>query len=248
MLAKRILVAGASSAIAAECLRNWSREPVHALLVGRSEGKLQAQVDDLRVHSPDSTFDTAVIDLLDPRAIAATVGDFAQSGAIDIALVAQGVLGEQQACQRSLELLADTYRINSLSPILFAEALAAEMERAGRGCLGIIGSVAGDRGRRSNYAYGAAKAALDRYAQGLQHRFAGTGVKVCLIKPGPTATPMTDHLVGSGPSLAPVEAVAALITAGMARGRAVIYAPRRWALIMLVIRHLPRFVFNRLDI
>jgi short-subunit dehydrogenase len=87
-----------------------------------------------------------------------------------------------------------------------------------------------------------------RYAQGLQHRLAGTGVTVTLIKPGPTRTPMTAHLGDSGPSLADVAKVAATIVSGMEKRRNVVYAPRRWWVIMMIIRHLPRFIFNKMDI
>ena len=116
------------------------------------------------------------------------------------------------------------------------------------GKLVVIGSVAGDRGRKSNYIYGSAKGLIERYAQGLQHRLSGTGVTVCLVKPGPTGTPMTAALESAGASLADVEEVAETIVRGVARGKALIYAPGKWWLIMMVIRHLPRFIFNRLDI
>jgi short-subunit dehydrogenase len=122
------------------------------------------------------------------------------------------------------------------------------MEKAGRGTLGLIGSVAGDRGRKSNYVYGSAKGLVTRYAQGLQHRLAATPVKVVLIKPGPTETPMTAQLKQQGAKLACVEQVAQAICSGMAQGRAVVYAPAKWALIMMIIRHLPRWIFNKLDI
>jgi short-subunit dehydrogenase len=122
------------------------------------------------------------------------------------------------------------------------------MAVANRGSLVLIGSVAGDRGRKSNYVYGAAKGLVARYAEGLQHRFAGTGVKVILIKPGPTDTPMTAHLARKGARLAPVEGVAADILDAIDHGRSVAYVPAKWRLIMLVIRHLPRFLFNRLNV
>jgi len=108
--------------------------------------------------------------------------------------------------------------------------------------------VAGDRGRKSNYVYGAAKGLVTRYAQGLQHRLAKSGVKVVLIKPGPTDTPMTAHLKGSGAKLAGADSVARDIVRGMEKGAPVVYAPAKWAVIMMVIRHLPRFVFNKMDI
>jgi short-subunit dehydrogenase len=96
--------------------------------------------------------------------------------------------------------------------------------------------------------YGAAKGLVTRYAQGLQHRLAGTNVKVVLVKPGPTSTPMTAQLKDKGNKLADVASVAKAIVDGIARGTPVIYAPLKWALIMVIIRHLPRFIFNKMDI
>jgi short-subunit dehydrogenase len=122
------------------------------------------------------------------------------------------------------------------------------MEKAGSGVIGIIGSVAGDRGRKSNYVYGAAKGLVTRYAQGMQHRFAGSGVSVVLIKPGPTDTPMTAQMKAKGVKLASVEGVAQNIVDGMARRQAIVYAPGQWRLIMLVIRLLPSFIFNKMNI
>ena len=132
--------------------------------------------------------------------------------------------------------------------MLFAEAFAGHMQKANQGTLAIIGSVAGDRGRKSNYAYGAAKGLVTRYAQGLQHRLANTGVKVVLIKPGPTDTPMTEHLKQQGSRLAAVEDVAKVIVKAISQSKPVVYAPTKWVLIMMVIKHLPRIVFNKLDI
>jgi decaprenylphospho-beta-D-erythro-pentofuranosid-2-ulose 2-reductase len=96
--------------------------------------------------------------------------------------------------------------------------------------------------------YGAAKGLVTRYAQGLQHRFAGTAIKVVLVKPGPTDTPMTAHLKQQGASMATPEEVASLIVDGAARGTPVVYAPKKWALIMMVIRHLPAVIFNKMNI
>jgi len=122
------------------------------------------------------------------------------------------------------------------------------MAKADSGTLVLVGSVAGDRGRKSNYVYGSAKGLVTRYAQGLQHRFAGTGVKVVLVKPGPTDTPMTAHLKAQGAKLASVEAIAKNIVDGVKRGQPVVYAPPKWRLIMLIIQHLPNFIFHKLNI
>ncbi|MBU2098660.1 MAG: SDR family NAD(P)-dependent oxidoreductase, partial [Gammaproteobacteria bacterium] len=166
----------------------------------------------------------------------------------DLILIAHGALIEQSQCQNDIEACAQSLTVNAVSPALFAEAFATHLEQRNRGTLAIISSVAGDRGRRSNYVYGAAKGLLNRYAQGLQHRFAGTGVNIALIKPGPTATPMTAGLLQQGQRMASAEQVAAVITTGLNNKKSVIYAPGQWRLIMMIIRHLPAFVFNRLNI
>lgn len=98
--------------------------------------------------------------------------------------------------------------MNAVSPALFAEAFAELLARAGRGTLAIIGSVAGDRGRKANYTYGAAKGFIERYTEGLQYRLAGSGVAVVLVKPGPTDTPMAAPMKTRGGRPASVEEVA----------------------------------------
>ena len=133
---------------------------------------------------------------------------------------------------------------NSL--FVIAEVFAQQMEQVGRGTIAVIGSVAGDRGRKTNYVYGAAKGMVERYVQGMQHRFAHSKITIVLIKPGPTATPMTEHLPQRG--MASAEAVASRIIAAIDAGTPVAYVPAKWAIIMMVIRHLPRAIFNKLNI
>jgi short-subunit dehydrogenase len=102
--------------------------------------------------------------------------------------------------------------------------------------------------RRANYLYGASKALLTRYAQGLDHRLAGSGAKVVLIKPGPTDTTMTAHMKAAGRRMATAEQVARAAVDGIRRGRPVVYAPLSWQLVMLIARHIPRPILNRLPI
>ena len=246
MARQGIVIIGATSAIAEHCARLWVEQPVDLVLVGRDEARLQAVADDLRVRSPQSTIAVRQAGFHEPAAIAALATELAAQRRIDIVLIAHGNLPEQHACEQDLDAARDALLVNGVSPVLFAEAFAAQLERQQHGTLAVIGSVAGDRGRKSNYVYGAAKGLVDRYLQGLQHRFAQGAVKVVLVKPGPTATPMTAHLPQRG--LAPVEAVARRTVAGIAAGKPVVYAPAQWWLIMMIIRHLPRFVFNKLDI
>ena len=245
----RIVIVGASSAIAEQCARLWAaRTPRELVLVGRNLQKLEPIAADLKVRSPASSIRCLTVDFLDPAAIAALVQQLDADGGIDIALIAHGMLPDQPAMQQDLAANAQSLQVNALSPVLFAEAFAGVMQPRGRGHIALIGSVAGDRGRKSNYVYGAAKGLVDRYAQGLQHRLAATDVKVLLVKPGPTDTPMTAHLKQDGARLASSEQVAADIVKAVDVGKAVLYTPGKWALIMLVIRNLPACVFNRMDI
>ena len=246
---KRIVIVGATSAIAEQCARLWIKDDMIDLtLIGRDPEKTERVAADLRLRSPGSQVRVRTADFLEPPAAAQLVAAIAAEGAVDIVLIAHGSLPEQAVCQQDLTACRQALLVNGISPVLFAEAFAGQMQKANRGTLAIIGSVAGDRGRKSNYVYGAAKGLVARYAQGLQHRLASTGVKVVLIKPGPTDTPMTADLKRQGQSLARPEEVARLIVKGIRQGKAVVYAPGKWALIMMVIRHLPRVVFHKLEI
>ena len=246
---KRIVIIGATSAIAEHCARLWlAQQPVDLTLVGRDTQRIERVATDLKVRSPQSEVRVIQAEFLDPEAINATVLDIVKSGRVDIVLIAHGSLPEQSECQNDLQSCRDALEINGVSPVLYAEAFAKEMGKANHGTIALIGSVAGDRGRKSNYVYGAAKGLVTRYVQGLQHRFAGSEVEAVLIKPGPTDTPMTAHIKGKGAKLAPVEGVAKRIVEGVESGKPVIYAPGKWWPIMMVIRHIPSFVFNKLDI
>ena len=246
---KHIVVVGATSAIAEHCMRLWiTQSPADLVLIARNEKKVKMIASDLKARSPDSVIEVLQTDFLNATAIKNLVNKIAQRKSVDIALIAHGTLPDQKNCEQDLELNQSVLELNAISPVLFAEAFALHMQKSKGGTLALIGSVAGDRGRKSNYVYGAAKGLITRYTQGLQHRFAKTNVKVVLIKPGPTATPMTAHLEGKGQKLADVERVASHIVKGIEKSSPEVYAPKKWVLIMLIIRHLPRFIFNKIDI
>lgn len=246
---RRIVIVGATSAIAEHCARLWTHgKSQELILVGRDAERIERVAADLRVRSPRSDIRVVQAEFLDPAAIQATVDGIVAQGTVDIVLIAHGSLPEQSRCQDDLQACREALEINGISPVLYAEAFAKQMAKQSHGTLALIGSVAGDRGRRSNYVYGSAKGLVTRYSQGLQHRFAGTGINVVLLKPGPTDTPMTSGLKRQGAKLAPVEQVASGIVNAIERGKAVAYLPWKWGILMQIIRHLPRFVFNRLDI
>ena len=249
MTKKCIVIVGATSAIAEQCARIWvAQSPVDLVLVARNVKRVDMIASDLQARSPDSVIETLQTDFLDAASIKNLVDVITQDRAVDIVLIAHGSLPDQKSSEEDLELNQTVLQVNAISPVLFAEAFAMHMEKADKGTLALIGSVAGDRGRKSNYVYGAAKGLVARYVQGLQHRFANTSVKVVLIKPGPTDTPMTTHLKKSGANLAAVECVAEEIVCGIASGQRVVYTPKKWSVIMMIIRHLPHFVFKRLEI
>jgi short-subunit dehydrogenase len=244
----KIVVIGATSGIAEHCCRLWVAEgPTELVFVVRDLAKAEKIAADLRVRSPQSAITIVQGDFLDRNLIQAVADGAVESGPVDIVLIAHGWMPENQVgldlatCEQILD-------VNAVSPVLFAEAFAKHFTKAGRGTIAIIGSVAGDATRRANYLYGASKALLTRYAQGLDHRLLGTGVKVVLIKPGPTDTPMTSHMRASGKRMAPVEDVARATVEGIRRGKQVVYTPAIWRLIMLIVRHIPRPIFNRLPI
>ncbi len=243
---KRIVIVGATSAIAEECARQWaSIEPTHFILLGRNLERLNRVAADLKIRYPQTEVELMEANFIDPVEIQATVNAICDQGAVSIALIAHGSLPEQEECQENLNLCKETIEINGISPCLYAEAFAQHMKKQDQAVIALIGSVAGDRGRKSNYVYGAAKGLVTRYAQGLQHRFADTNVQITLIKPGPTDTPMTAGMKGN---LASPEEVAKIIVNGIVQKRLTIYAPGKWWLIMMVIRHLPNFIFKKLNI
>jgi decaprenylphospho-beta-D-erythro-pentofuranosid-2-ulose 2-reductase len=249
ILNEKIVIIGATSSIAEHCARLWVTNAAKELiLIGRDGAGLQRIVMDLSVRNPSVHIETKAMDLLDASMIKSTVNEVCSQGAPDIVLIAHGSLPEQSKCQHDASLVAQTLAVNGSSPAVWAESFAEKFESGGQGTIAVIGSVAGDRARKSNYVYGSAKAMVASYVEGLQHRFAGTNVHAVLIKPGPTDTPMTQNMKGGSLKLAPVSAVAKVIVKGIERKKTTIYVPGKWWLIMRVIKCIPQFIFNKMDI
>jgi decaprenylphospho-beta-D-erythro-pentofuranosid-2-ulose 2-reductase len=242
----RIVVIGGTSEIAQECCELWLTEGLEELvLTGRDATKLSRIVRDFEVRHPKTPVVTYVFDHLDVGAIKSFV-EASTKKPTDLILIAHGSLTSQPRAAAEVEYLWHELQVNACSPITFLGLFANVLQKQGFGQLAIIGSVAGDRGRAINYSYGAAKAALATCVSGLQHRFARTQVKISVIKPGPTRTAMTRN-VHLGPSkLAEPKVVARQITKGLAKGHRVIYTPRKWGFIMLVVRIAPFSIFKYL--
>ena len=245
----RIVIIGATSAIAVQCARIWVQQDLIDLtLIGRDTARLKKIADDLGIRSPDSLINVFEADFLEPKSIKLVSQKIIENGNVDIVLIAQGALIEQEHCQQDLDSCNHSLLINAVSPILFAEAFANHFEEVGRGHLALIGSVAGDRARKSNYIYGSSKNTLDFFVKGLHHRFAGTNIRVSIIKPGPTDTPMTAKSKTKNMKLAKVEVVAADIVKGIEKGKLVVYTPWKWGLIMFVVKNIPRFIFHKMNL
>lgn len=246
---KNIIIVGATSAIAERCARLWISQAEQLLLVGRNLDKLAILASDLQIRNQHVRVDTLAADFVSGASIEQVIKTAAEKmPAIDLVLIAQGALPDQRACESDLQLCQTALEINAISPVLFAEGFARVMLASAGGMIAVIGSVAGDRARKSNYVYGAAKGFVEQYVQGMQHRLADSKLTISVIKPGPTDTPMTAHLKSGGARLASVDRVAADIVAGIAARKKLIYSPWHWRYIMLVIKSIPFFIFKKINI
>lgn len=243
---KRVLVVGATSAIANACARIWAARGASLFLVARNEHKLASIAGDLSVRGAASVH-CWPMDANDMSAHATMVAAaVAALGTIDVVLVAHGTLPDQAACEADVALAVREFTTNGLSTIALLTGLANCLEQQRHGALCAITSVAGDRGRRSNYLYGSAKAAVSVFCDGLRARLLRSGVSLTDVRPGFVATPMTQHLRLPPLLVAQPDSVGRAIVAAVERRRDVLYAPAFWALIMLVIKSLPRAVMKRL--
>jgi decaprenylphospho-beta-D-erythro-pentofuranosid-2-ulose 2-reductase len=240
---QRVLILGATSAIASHVAELHARRGDRLHLVGRSAAKL-ADVSRRCAHTARVT--TQEVDFADLDGNAAVVSAaIASLGAVDTALIAHGDLGDQRASEQSFEGAEVILRVNFLSVVSLLIPLANHMERERHGRLGVITSVAGERGRPRNYTYGAAKGALNVYLQGLRTRLYSADVTVTTLKLGPVDTPMTrdhaKHLLFGQPAQ-----VAAAIVRAMDAGASEAYVPSFWRLIMPVVKSTPERLFQRL--
>lgn len=239
---KRVLLLGATSAIAAEVARIHAGRGDRLHLVGRNPEKLAGLVATLGgAHVTSATADFGDLE----RNAAVITGGIAALGTIDTVLIAHGDLGDQLATERSFDAAEAVLRTNFTSVVALLIPIANHMEAAGAGTIGVITSVAGERGRPRNYTYGAAKGALNVYLQGLRTRLYAAGVKVTTLKLGPVDTPMTTshekHALFGKP-----ENVADDIVRAMDRGVAEAFVPSFWALIMPVVRNTPERLFQKI--
>lgn len=242
----RVLIVGATSAIAEAVAREFAQSGNALFLAGRREPQLRAIADDLRVRGA-SHVGVAVVDANDTAAHAGLIEQAAQAmGGLDVALIAHGTLSDQAACQQLVDLMVSEFQTNALSAMALCTVLANRFEAQRSGTIAVISSVAGDRGRASNYVYGAAKAAVTAFTSGLRARLNPAGVNVLTIKPGFVDTPMTAAFK-KGPLWATPAQVGAAIHGAILARKAVLYVPWFWWGIMQIIKNVPEAIFRKLS-
>lgn len=245
---KKVLIIGATSAIASACARLWAEQGAEFFLVARNPERLEQAAADLRVRGAAAVA-CYCMDATDVGAHRAMLEScLVALQQIDIALIAHGTLPDQSTCEREVDIALRELVSNGTSVIALLTCLANQFEAQRLGTLAVISSVAGDRGRPSNYLYGTAKAAVSTFCEGLRARLFKVGVHVIDIRPGFVDTPMTQGLPLPGALVASPERVAQVMVRGIERKVDVLYAPGFWRLIMLIIRSLPRPLFKRLSL
>ncbi|MCX6156079.1 MAG: SDR family oxidoreductase [Candidatus Kapabacteria bacterium] len=242
---KKILIIGAASAIATETAICFAREGASLFLSDISESRLAATRDHIFAHYQIEIkylpLDLTQFDQhqrLFDEAVGALDG-------LDSILIAHGTLPDQLKSQSSAEAVLREFTINCTSVISLLTIASNYFESKNEGCIAAISSVAGDRGRGSNYIYGSAKGAVSLFMQGLRSRFSRTNIKIITIKPGFVDTPMTSHLPKNF-LFASAKAVGEGIYEAMSKGKEIAYTPSWWRLIMFFVKHIPESIFKKL--
>lgn len=246
-IGKRVIVLGALSAIGEATARLYAAEGARLVLAGRSSERLQQVANDLTVRGA-AEVRVWPIDLVACSDAAGELGRMADALAepIDAVLLFFGVLGDQALAEREPDEASRIIDTNFTAAASWCLAAAALLERQNAGVLVAVSSVAGDRGRQSNYVYGASKAGLSVLVEGIAHRLAKTKARAVVVKPGFVDTPMTARMKRGGPLWAKPEAIARSIKSAVEQpARPVIYTPWYWRFIMLAVRNVPAFIFHK---
>jgi short-subunit dehydrogenase len=240
----KILVIGATSTIAEHCARLWASRGEELFLVGRNAELLNRIAVDLNVRGARKV-GKFVLDLnnFDDHQVVLDAVD-KELGGIDIVLIAHGTLSNQKACEQSVSLTIREITTNALSVIALLTLIANRFEVQGGGTIAVISSVAGDRGRASNYVYGSAKAMVTAFTSGLRQRLHKSGVSVITFKPGFIDTPMTREFK-KGILWADATTASVIIDNSIAKSHnQVIYVPGFWQGVMMLINIIPERLFR----
>lgn len=242
---RRILIIGATSAIAEYCARIWAARGDELYLVGRNKQRINTIAYDLKLRGASNvgSYYTDLNDLDKHNELIDKV--YETLGDLDVVLIAHGTLSKQKICEKSVKDTLTEIQTNAISTISLLTLIANKLEKKKSGTIAVISSVAGDRGRASNYIYGSAKAMVNAFTSGLRQRLYKSNVAVVTIKPGFVDTPMTAEFK-KGIMWAKPNAVAMKIVQAIDVKQNQVYVPKFWWLIMLLIKILPIFVFKRI--
>lgn len=247
MNSQRVLIIGATSAIAEAVARLYAARGASLYLLVRDRNRGEAIGQDLGMRGAVETR-VGVLDASDLSAHAAAIAAaWSAFSGFDAVLITHGTLPDQARCDADMDYALREFAVNGTSTIALANRIAQRLETQSSGTLAIISSVAGDRGRASNYLYGSAKAAVSTYLSGLRQRLNARGVNVLTIKPGFVDTPMTAAF-RKGALWAKPDQIAHGIVHAIDKRRGVVYLPRFWWAIMAMIRSIPEFVFRRIKL
>lgn len=242
-----VVIVGATRGIGRAVARLCARRGDQIFLLGRGREQLQASANDLAQRGADgSSVGVAVCDLERPEQFGPALDEAQQLlGRIDAVVVTAGLFATQDRLEQDLAFTQRMLTVNFAHTVVFCEHARQRLLAGGGGTLCVVSSVAGERGRKPVVLYGASKAGLSAYLEGLDHKHRADGLKVVCVKPGFVKTGMTEGL-DPPPFAGTAQGVAADILAAIDAGKPVLYTPRIWALVMLVIRWLPRFVMRRI--
>lgn len=238
-----LLLGGTSDIALAIAERYLTQHPMRVVLAGRPSSRLDEAAKHLTERG--AQIDIVEFDAADAKSHQAILDGVFAGGDIDVAVVAFGVLGDQQAAEDDPAAAADIAQVNYVGAVSAGVVLAKAMRRQGHGAIVALSSMAGERARRSNFVYGSSKAGMDAFYSGLADALVGSGVRVVVVRPGQVRTKMTAHLADAPLTTTP-EAVADAVVVAVRRGKHTVWVPGTMRYVGAVLRHLPRPVFRRL--
>lgn len=243
-----VLVLGATSTIAQETIHQLGKRKMNLILTGRREDELNVLKKDLEIRYGIQV-DCKLFDALDFDDHERFFFEVTKTHpSLDGVLLMYGAMSDQKEAEQSFSASRQMIDVNYTSAVSILNIAANYFEKQKKGFIGAVSSVAGERGRKSNYIYGSTKAGLSVYLEGLRNRLHDSGVQVMTIKPGMVDTKMTYGVVDDSPLLASPAKVGSDIAKGIEKKRHVLYTPWFWLVIMFIIKIIPEFIFKRTDI
>ena len=240
-----LLLGGTSEIGLATAEKYLEGGPLRVVLAGRQSPRLADAA--ARLTRAGATVETVEFDARDAAVHTEAVRKAFAGGDIDVAVVAFGLLGDQEKAWQDIDVAVELAEVNYVAAVSVGVALSAEFRRQGHGHLVALSSVAGERARRSNFVYGSTKAGLDAFYTGLTEALRGDGIGVTVVRPGFVHTKMTEGMSPAPLSTTP-EAVADVIVSAVQHGREQVWAPAPLRAVMSVLRHIPRPIFRRLPV